>query len=203
MKQTNPLYAALLALGLPLTANAAADPVIEQIEAAETAYEDGALRGAIGHLEAAIAEVQEKISAGLLELLPEPLSGWQADEAVAESGGMASMITGTHLSRRYYREDGSDVTLSLMADSPMMPMLTMALSMPMMMQGNPDLKPYALAGHRGMAEHASGTRDYEITLMVGSRLVVQAQGTGLDDKGALEDYLKQLDFDAIEEALGN
>ncbi|NKN32075.1 hypothetical protein [Marichromatium bheemlicum] len=203
MRHTSPLYVALLALGLPLSVSATEDPVIEQLEAAATAYEENSLRGAIGHLEAAIAEIQEQIGANLLKLLPEPLDGWRADEAVAESGGMASMITGTHLSRRYTREDGAEITLNLMADSPMMPMLTMALSMPMMMQGNPDLKPYALAGHRGMVEHAADSEDYEITLMVGARLVIQAQGSGLDDKGALEAYLERLDLDAIEAALGD
>jgi hypothetical protein len=116
---------------------------------------------------------------------------------------MAAMITGTTLSRRYFREDGAEVTLSLMADSPMMPMLTMAMSMPFVMQANQDMKTYSLKGNRGMLEHAADSDEYEITLMVGNRLVIQGKGSRLQDSKAVEQYLEVLDLDAIQKALTN
>jgi len=49
--------------------------------------------------------------------------------------------------------------------------------------------------------HAADGQDYEITLMVGGRILIQAQGTGLQDQTAVEQYLELLDLDAIEKSL--
>ncbi len=195
----------LLALAAVLTVSRAviADDVTDQIKHAQKSYEAGDLRAAVETLNFSIAKIQELLTARLLTLLPEPLPGWKADVGESQSGGMAAMITGTTLSRRYFREDGAEVTLNLMADSPMMPMLTMALSMPFVMQSKQDMKTYALKGNRGMIEHAASSDDYEITVMVGNRLVIQGHGHRLPDAKALEQYLEALDLDAIQKALAN
>jgi hypothetical protein len=195
-----------LAAGIGLTVNvgmAGADEITDQLDAGKQFYEAGELRKSVETLNFAVAKIQEQITAALLKLFPEPLEGWSADEAESQSGGFAAMLTGTHLSRRYVREDGAEVTLSLMADSPMMPMLTMAISMPFMMQANEDLKTFSLNGERGMIEHASGSQNYKVTVMVGSRLLVQGEGSGLADVAPLEQYLQALDLDAIQTALAN
>ncbi|MBK1717142.1 hypothetical protein [Thiocystis violacea] len=190
-----------LAATLCLSGQLRADEVTDQMEAAKKAYESGELRTAVETLNFAVAKIQEQMTATLLKLLPEPLDGWLGDEPQSQSGGMAAMITGTTLSRRYAREDGAEVTLSLMADSPLMPMLTMAMSMPFVMQSNQDMKTYSFKGHRGMLEHAANSEDYEITLMVGNRLVIQGKGSRLADSQPIEAYFEQLDMDAIQAAL--
>ncbi len=192
-----------LAVALSVTTAVSADEVTDQLETGKKAYEAGELRSAVEALNFAVAKIQEQMTARLLTLLPEPLPGWQADPAASQSGGMAAMITGTALSRRYFREDGAEVTLNLMADSPLLPMLTMALSMPFMMQANDGMKTYQLKGHRGTIEHKDGTSEYEINLLVGSRLLVQGSGKGLGDQKALEQYLEALDLDAIQKSLTN
>ncbi|NEX21519.1 hypothetical protein G3480_14575 [Thiorhodococcus mannitoliphagus] len=191
----------LLAAALTLTNVSRADEVIDQIDTAKKAYESGELRSAVETLNFAVAKIQEQMTESLLKLLPEALDGWTADPPESQSGGMAAMITGTTLSRRYARADGAEVTLNLMADSPMMPMLTMAMSMPFVMQSNQDMKTYSFKGHRGMVEHAADTTDYEVTLMVGNRLVIQGQGSQLEDIASIEAYLERLDLDAIQAAL--
>lgn len=193
--------ALILAASLSLAAKAGADEVTDQLDAAKQSYQAGELRRAVETLNFAVSKIQERITAGLLELFPPPLEGWQADEARSQSGGLASMITGTHLSRRYVRDDGAEVTLTLMADSPMMPMLTMAISMPFVMQANEDLKTYSLQGERGMMEHKAGSQEYKVTLMVGSRLLVQGEATGIQDAAPLEQYLQALDLSAVQKAL--
>lgn len=196
---------AILALLAAVSLNGAvmADEVTDQIQSAQRSYESGQLRAAVETLNFAIAKIQEQMTAGLLKLLPEPLPGWQADAAQSQSGGVAAMITGTNLSRRYVREDGAEVSLSLMADSPMLPMLTMAMSMPFVMQANQDMKTYALKGNRGMIEHAADSDEYEITVMVGSRLVIQGTGTGIADAKPVEQYLEALDLEQIQKSLAN
>lgn len=193
-----------LAAGLALTLNTVcADEVTDQLDTAKQAYEAGELRTAAETLNGAVEAIRAQITAGLLSLFPPPLDGWVADEAQSQSGGLASMLTGTHLSRRYVREDNAEVTLTLMADSPMMPMLTMAISMPFMMQANEDLKSFSLKGERGMMEHTPGSQSYKVTLMVGSRLLVQGEGSGLTEAAPLEQYLNALDLEAIQNALAD
>ena len=194
-----PLF--VLAAGLCLTTTAHADEVTDQMEIARKAYESGELKTAIETLNFTVTKIQEQMTANLVKLLPEPLPGWTADAPESQAGGMAAMITGTTLSRRYQREDGAEITLNLMADSPLMPMLTMAMSMPLVMQNNQDMKTYSFKGYRGTLEHAADSQNYEITFMVGSRLIVQGQGSQLTDSQPIEAYFEKLDLEAIQNAL--
>lgn len=191
-----------LALAVALATGAAqADEITDQLDAARGAYESGDLRGAVDTLNFAVAAIQEQITQGLLKLLPEPIAGWQADPAESESGGLASMITGTNLSRRYFRDDGGEVTLRLMANSPMLPMLTMFLSSPFMMQADPTTKPYSVKGQRGMIKQETNG-SVEATLMVGNTILVQAEGSPTAGKEAVQAYLEALDLGAIARAFG-
>jgi len=190
-----------LATGLCLAGPIQADEITDQIDTARKAYESGELRTAVETLNFAVTKIQEQMTANLVKLLPEPLPGWTADAPESQAGGMAAMITGTTLTRTYRREDGTEITLSLMADSPLMPMLTMAMSMPFVMQNNPAMKTYSFKGYRGMLEHAADSTDYEVTLMVGNRLVVQGKGSRLTDSQPIEAYFEKLDLEAIQTAL--
>jgi hypothetical protein len=191
-----------LALAAALAASTAqADEITDQLDAARGAYESGDLRGAVDTLNFTVAAIQEKINQSLLKLLPEPIAGWQADPAQSEGGGLASMITGTTLSRRYFRDDGGEVTLRLMANSPMLPMLTMFLSSPFMMQADPATKPFSVKGQRGMIKQ-EGDGGIEATLMIGNTILVQAQGYGSADQQAITAFLEALDLDAITRAFG-
>jgi len=180
--------------------SASADTVTEQIDAGRKAYEEGNLKEATSALEFAVAEIQSQITDRLLLLLPEPLEGWQADPAQSESGGIATMITGTNLSRRYHREDGAEITLSLMANSPMLPMLTMFLSSPFMMQADPNTKPFTIKGLRGMIKREDGK--VEVTLMQGANVLIQATGSGSADEQAIRQYIDALDLEAIQHSFG-
>jgi len=190
----------VLGLAAALSAPAAADDVTDQLEAARKAYEAGELRSAVQTLQFAVASVQEKINLSLLELLPEPLEGWKADEPQAQSGGMAAMIAGINLSRHYYRDDGAEVDITITADSPLLGMMTMMLSNPMLMQTDPGTRIYTLGGHRGMIKHDKDSDAWEISLMVGGKTMVQVSGRGLKDKQAAEDYLKAIDLAKVEKS---
>jgi len=189
-----------LALASTLSAPAAADDITDQLDAARKAYEGGEFRSAVQTLQFAVAGIQEKINLSLLKMLPEPLEGWQADEAQAQSGGMAAMIAGTNLSRHYYRDDGADMDISITADSPLLGMMTMMLSNPMLMQTDAGTRIYTHAGHRGMIKHEKDSNEWEISLMVGGKIMVQVTGRGLQDKKPVEDYLKAIDLAAVEKA---
>ncbi len=201
MQNRTPLIVALTAC-LTLAAPTRADEVTDQLDAARQAYEAGQLHSAADTLNFVVAKIKEQMTAGLLKLLPEPLAGWQADPAQSESAGLASMIVGTNLGRRYFREDGAEVNLNVTADSPLLPMLTMFLSSPFMMQADPNTKPYTIKGQRGIIKHDAQTNEHEVTLMIGNRILIQGKGTGMADGTAVQQYIEALDLDAIQKAFG-
>lgn len=190
-----------LALLLTLATAAQADQVTEQIDAGLRAYEAGDSRVAIQALQFAVAEIETQLSQKQLELLPQPLPGWSAEDAVTETGGLAAMIAGTNLSRPYRNdESGAGIQISITADSPLLSMMGMMMSAPMLMQAQPGSSPYTHAGFRGMMEKADDG-NLKITLMVGTRILLQMQGSGGATREALEAYLDAMDLSNLEKAL--
>jgi hypothetical protein len=202
MMRRHALPAALLVSLAAASAPLPADEVTDQIDAARQAYEAGELRSAVQTLQFAVASIQEKVNLSLLDLLPAPLEGWSADEPQAQSGGMAAMIAGTNLSRRYYREDGAEVEVSITADSPLLPMMTMMLSNPMMLQSSPGTRVYTHEGRRGTIQHEADSRHWEITLMLSNNVLVQVSGSGVEEREPVESYLKAMDLAAVQKAFG-
>jgi hypothetical protein len=201
MNRYAPLAAALaLALTAP---SLQADEVTDQLDAARKAYETGELRGAIQALNFATARIQEHINDQLLKLLPEPLAGWQADAAQSEAGGIAAMVAGNVMSRTYRREDGAEVELRLMADSPMMAMMAMMMQTPFLMQASKEMRVYTHRGYQGMIQHEERSDAWEISLMVGNRVMVQAKGRRIADQNPVVDYLNAIDLTAVQKALTN
>ncbi len=202
MTTRSPIAVALAAsLTLAAAGSVGADEVTDQLDAARKSYEAGDLRTAVDTLNFTVAKIQEQVAAKLVLLLPEPLAGWQADQGQSENAGLATMIAGTNLSRRYFKDDGGEVTLHVTADSPLLPMLTMFLSSPFMMQADPSSKPFALKGQRGMQKkEADGS--VEITLMVGNRILVQGKGNPQAGEQAVQQYLESMDLAAIQKAFG-
>jgi hypothetical protein len=192
-----------LTAGLALTAFLSsalqADEITDQIDAARKSYESGELRASIQGLQFAVAGIQEKVNLALLQLLPEPLEGWNAEDAKATSAGMAAMIAGTNLTRHYFRDDGASVEISITADSPFLGMMTMMLSNPMMLQTDPGTRIYTHAGRRGMIKHDRDDTSVEISLMGNGNILIQVSGTGIDNETA-DSYLEAIDIDAVEKA---
>jgi len=180
-----------------------ADEISDQIEMGRQAYEAGELRQAKDELQYAIAQIQERLDNQYVTLMPEPLPGWVAEPAQAQTAGMAMMGGGTQLSRAYREpSSGAAVELSVMADSPFLQAMSMMLSNPMMMRSEPGTKLYRLGRHRGMLKHPPGSKHWEISLMLANRILVQVQGDGLEDQAPAEAYLKALDLDAVQKAFG-
>ncbi|MEJ2327507.1 MAG: hypothetical protein P8Y25_12110 [Chromatiaceae bacterium] len=187
---------------LPATGSPAwADEVTDQLDGARKAYQSGELRTAIQALQFAVAKIQEKINASLSQLLPKPLPGWTADEPETQSGGIAAMIAGTTLSRRYHRNDGAEVDVSITADSPLLPMMTMMLSSPMLLQSDPNTKLYTYDGQRGLIEHDKDSDRWEIKLMVGNKILVQVAASAVKSADPAKAYLKAIDLEALQKAI--
>jgi hypothetical protein len=183
-----------------LCGSAAADDITDQLDGARQSYEEGEFRAAVQTLQFVVASIQEKINQSLLGLLPEPPEGWSADDPLANSSGVAAMIAGTTLSRRYYRDDGAEAEVTITADSPFLAMMTMMLSNPMMMQTDPSTRIYTYAGRRGMIKHERDQGTWEISLMAAGNVLVQVTASGVQRKEAAEVFVEAIDLEAVEKA---
>jgi hypothetical protein len=190
-----------LILTAAIGASANADQITDQIDAGRRAYEAGEARVAMQALQFAIAEIETQLRQQQLQLLPEPLPGWSAEDAVSESAGLAAMIAGTNLSRSYRNDTtGASVQVTVTADSPLLAMMGMMLSSPMLIQANPGSSPFLHGSYRGMIEQdEDGTT--QLSLMVGTRILVQIEGKGGADRETLEAYLQAMDLPRLEKAL--
>ena len=182
---------------------AAGDSVLEQIQAGIEAYKAGEYKQAITELNFAIAEIQSKVDEAAKQVLPEPLPGWKAEEAEAQSMAMMGM-GGTTISRSYFKEgSGERVEIQIVADSPMIQMFAMMMTNPMMMQSDPATKVFRHNGKRGLMKHEKNSREWEATLLLGNgRIMVQVSGTNLADEAPVLAYLDAIDLEKIEKSLG-
>ena len=195
------LFSSLLFL-LSVSVMAAEDSVLEQIDAGVKAYKAGEYKQAITELNFAIAEIQQKIDEAAKQVLPEPLPGWKAEDAEAQSMAMMGM-GGTTISRAYYRqESGERVEIQIIADSPMIQMFAMMMANPMMLQGSPDTRVFRHKGKRGLMKHEKNSNEWEASLLVGNgRILIQVSGSSLADESPVLAYLDALDLKKIEKSL--
>jgi hypothetical protein len=117
---TRILAAALLvAAALP----AAADEFTETVDSALSAYRENDIKGAREELDYAVKLLDAMKSASLAKFLPAALPGWTRQEASqgdAEGAGMAmAMFGGGTTASASYTDGTADMTITLIADSPM------------------------------------------------------------------------------------
>lgn len=110
----------LTALFLGLAAGPVlADPVTDALDAARTAYEAGDLTEALAKAGEATAGMQAKQSEALAAFLPEPPDGWTRTLNPDLASGLAMMGGGSGV-EAFYETEGKTITVTLLADSPML-----------------------------------------------------------------------------------
>jgi hypothetical protein len=184
------LFTAAVALGLAALP-ASADEFTEVIDAALSAYEDGDVSVAIEELDYALKLLREQKAAGLADLLPEARPGWTRtlDEDLSGQGGAAmAMFGGGTAAAATYAGPGGELTLTLMADSPMISGMAAMFSGVSSMGGGRTIR---------IRREQFGVTDGEVQGVVDGRVLVSVTGdASLEDKQA---YIESLDFEAIED----
>ena len=176
-----------------LVANPArADDVVDQINEALTAYGKKDVPTAIAGLEAALNLLRQARADAYGKLLPAPPAGWTADEAETVAAGLAALGGGTGASRKYHKGDES-VTVSILADSPMMQALSAFASSGIA----------AMAGARTQIVNGRRTiymkEEGSFSVIAGDRIIVRIEGRGLPE-ATLRQFLTAVDFTAVEKA---
>ena len=179
-----------IAISLALASTFAhADDFSETLDNARQAYEEGDISGAKEELEYATQLLGQMRSKALQSFLPEALDGWDRKDSKSQSsnGGIAMLGGGTTAEAKY--QNGKDrVTVSIIADSPMVQGMGMVFSR-MGMAGASGGEMKRINRQKVMVKKNS------LMTMIDKRIIVEVKGrSSMEDKEA---YFKQIDFKGL------
>ena len=160
-----------------------ADDVTEALETALEAYEEGDTSYALEELEYAKQLMMAMKADDLVGFLPEAPEGWSREVNTEMNAGLAMMGGGTG-AEATYEGDGGRVTITLMADHPMVAGMAGMISN---------------AGMLGAKIERVGrekfmVNDGEISGLIDNRILVQASG---GDVPMMLEMLESMDFKAL------
>jgi hypothetical protein len=169
---------------------ARADDVTEQINEALTAYGHKDLPTAIAGLEAALNLLRQNRADAYGALLPAAPAGWTADDVETVSLGVAMAGGGAGATRQYHK--GNDtVTVSILADSPLLQAISALASSGLAVLGG--MRTQIVNGRRTIYMKD----DDAFTTVVGDRILVRVEGKG-QPEDTLKQFLTAVDFAAVE-----
>ncbi|MCP1335665.1 hypothetical protein [Futiania mangrovi] len=174
----------LVALPLALTIPAHADEVEDVLTEALELYRDGDIAGAKESTTYALQLMQQMKGEQMAALLPEPPQGWEGQEPESSSGGMG--LFGGNTAARSYTRDGETVTVTFIADSPMIAQMAGLFSNP------------AIMGSQGKVTRINRQTavigEDQIQMLVDNRIMVTVDGGTADDRLA---YAEAIDVKAL------
>ncbi|WP_299878910.1 hypothetical protein [uncultured Cocleimonas sp.] len=198
----NSVLVSMLTIAPILSAPVFADEVSDQITVALEAYNEKDYKAAVEELKFVTAQVQQLYQAEIQQLMPKALDGWKEKEQKGNNNAAMSMLGGmgggTGMKSEFQRSRET-VTVEVMANSPMMGMMTMMLKNPAMMAGQQNTKPFRYKKAKGMIKTEKNRS--EITLVLAGQILITVKGRQLEDDAVLKEYLEQLDFAKLKDAL--
>jgi hypothetical protein len=174
---------------------AAQDDIVAAVEEAMRQYRSKDFAGAVSNLDYAAHLIRQKKTELLKKLLPEPFYGWQAKEAVSQSLGTAVFGGGSTVSRDYFTQNGSVISIEIVSDSPVLQSIIMMLNNPLFAGASGgNLK--TIKRQRAMIKYNEEEHSGEINIVVASRFIVTVKGRGIDMTWLLR-YAEAMDFDVL------
>jgi len=187
MKRILPVGLAL-ALALSGTGRALADEFTDTIESALSAYRDGDVTAAQQDLDYAGKLLTAMKSVSLARLLPAALPGWTREEATdgADGSGVMGMFGGGTTTAATYRKGGEEMTITLIANSPMVSGMAGMLSGLSAMGGGKPIR---------IQRTEFSLNEQDLQGVVGGKVMVSVAGNAsVEDKTAQVDAM---DFKAL------
>jgi len=200
MKFTKLIKVSLLVSMIPLLSTPVfADEISDQITLGLEAYQEQDYKTAVEELKFVTAQLQQLQQAETQKLMPKALEGWTEKESKGNNQVAMSMMGGGTTMKSEFKRSKERVIIEVMANSPIMQMMSMMLKNPAMMAGQKNTKPYRYKKAKGMIKTEKSKT--EITLMLSGQILIKATGRNLEDDAVLKEYLEQLDFSKLKEAL--
>lgn len=173
-----------LALCVALVAQVAvADEVTDAISRADDAYGSGDYKTTSMELQTALAAVNQLLIDELIGALPDPPEGWKAEdpEGIDASAIGAGFFASLMVNRTYTAPDGSNIDMTISANSPMLISLRMFASNPMMasMTGQTGMKKASACGYDAIEHFGDGT--YEMHVLAGNATLISINGSKESD----------------------
>lgn len=166
-----------------------ADDVTDSVDEALKAYKDKDYAAAAQALDAAAQLVRQKRGELFKELLPEPPSGWEAEEATSASAG-AAMFGGGVTAERSYTKGDSSVTVKLITDSPVMQGVMMMMGNPMFANADGG-KLERIKGQKAIFKNKDGSGS--VNIVVNGALLVQIEASDTSDAD-LRKFAEAIDY---------
>jgi len=178
-----------------------ADDVTDTVEEAMAAYKKGEYKKAGEDLAYALEIINQKKGNNLKSLFPEPLAGWNADEAQAQSGGIYG--GGTLLSRYYRKAPSSDdvespeqsVSIEFIMDSPMMQGVIMMMSNPAIATADGG-ELTRVKREKAVVKYDRESRTGDVKMVIDSRILITVTGNDVS-KEEMMAYVDAIRFEEL------
>jgi len=151
-----------------------ADEVTDSINEALKQYNNGEFTEAVQSLDYSAQLIRQKKGGQLEAFLPEPISGWKAEDAKSQAMG-AAMFGGGITAERSYVKGDSRVDVKIITDSPMMQGMMMMFSNPMMATSDGG-KLEKIGGEKAIVKYSSDNKDGDINMVIAGRFLITVEG---------------------------
>lgn len=158
-----------------------------QIEAARAAYQKNDLPRTARALEAALADVHDRLGRALAESMPTPFSGWQAEQPEVQWLGQVG--GGLAVTRAYAKGEAS-FNASLFLDSPAVEAAAALLANPAATAAQPHMRRVKIGAEDGLLRFDAATKTGEITMVLGNRILLEIEGDNLSNADVLSEAAK-------------
>ena len=188
---TSTLFIAIAVLLLTIPSFVYADDVTDSINEALDAYKEGEYSAAVDSLNYASQLINQKKGDSLSLLLPEPLDGWSSKSSKSQAMG-AAMFGGGITAERKYVKGKNNVSIEIVADSPMMQSVMMMFSNPMYATSDGG-KLEKIKRQKAIVKFDAENDRGDIKIVVANRFLVTIKGnkTTLAD---LKAYAEAIDY---------
>ncbi len=181
----------LLTFAVPALSTPAEDSVLKTINEAVQHYQDGKLTAAVTSLDYASQMIRQKRGQALEKLLPEPLNGWNADQANSKAMGAAMFGGATTAERRYEKKD-STITVKYSTDSPMMQSMMMMFSNPIFASSAGKLE--LINGQKAIVDYKKTSGS--VNIVIGTNLLVSVEGNNVTREDLMA-YANKIDMNKL------
>lgn len=168
-----------------------ADEVTDSVEEAMEYYKEGDFVEAANSLDYASQLIRQKRSGNLEVFLPDPLSGWTAEDIKSQAAGTA-ILGGMISVKRTYRKDQSSITAEIIVDSPGIQSMIMVLSNPAYASANGG-KLTKIKRQKAIIKYRPSGKNGEINIVVAKKYLVNIEGRNVSQDD-LVDYASAIDY---------
>jgi hypothetical protein len=176
----------------------AADIVPAQLDAARAAYQKNDLPRTAKALEAALADIHDRLGKALAETMPPPASGWQADPP--EIQGLGQVGGGLAVTRAYAKGEAT-LNASLFLDSPAVEPAAALFANPAA-AAQPNMKRVKVGNEDAVMRYDAANKSGEVTVVLGNRVLLSIEGDNIASADALTDAAKGWNFAKIRSLSG-